>query len=62
MAPSLANGSSPSLESDKDFVIGALDMISGLAEGLGPALHPLIARSQLRDVLLRCCQVRTLSS
>ena len=57
MAPSIPNGSAPSLESDKDFVIGALDMVSGLAEGLGQGLQPLIARSQLRNILLRCCQV-----
>ena len=57
IAPSIPNGSAPSLESDKDFVIGALDMVSGLAEGLGQGLQPLIARSQLRNILLRCCQV-----
>ena len=57
MAPSIPNGSAPSLESDKDFVIGALDMVSGLAEGLSQGLQPLIARSQLRNILLRCCQV-----
>ena len=45
-------------ESDKDFVIGCLDMISGLAEGLGPGVQPLVARSQLRSMLLQCCQVR----
>ena len=43
---------------DKDFVIGALDLISGLAEGLGPGVQPLVARSQLRTSLLQCCQVR----
>ena len=55
----LANGgANHRLDADKDFVIGSLDMISGLAEGLGPAVQPLVARSQLRTLLLQCCQVR----
>ena len=54
----LANGSAShqQQESEKDFVIGCLDMISGLAEGLGASVQPLVARSQLRSMLLQCCQ------
>eukprot|EP00850_Spirogloea_muscicola_P005565 SM000025S08460 [mRNA] locus=s25:911945:919476:+ [translate_table: standard] len=40
---------------DKDFVICSLDLLSGLAEGLGPSIESLVGRSDLRDLLLQCC-------
>ena len=44
---------------DRDFVISSLDLVSGLAEGLGPSVQGLVARSQLRSMVLQCCRVRT---
>ena len=44
-------------EQQREFIIGALDLISGMAEGLGPSIEPLIERASLRDLLLQCCQV-----
>lgn len=41
---------------DRDFVISSLDLVSGLAEGLGPSIHGLLAHSQLRSMVLQCCQ------
>lgn len=43
---------------DRDFVISSLDLVSGLAEGLGPSIHGLLAHSQLRSMVLQCCRVR----
>ena len=42
---------------DRDFVISALDLVSGLAEGLGPAVQGLVAASQLRAMVVQCCRV-----
>lgn len=40
---------------DHEFVVCALDLLSGLAEALGPTLEPLVARGDLVEMLLRCC-------
>ncbi len=44
-------------EQQREFIIGALDLISGMAEGLGPSVESLIERVNLRELLLQCCQV-----
>eukprot|EP00897_Mesotaenium_endlicherianum_P000797 jgi/Mesen1/10718/ME000090S10178 len=41
---------------DKEFIVCALDLLSGLAEGLGPSIESLVARSDLRELLLQCCK------
>lgn len=46
---------------DRDFVISALDLVSGLAEGLGPAMPGLVASSNLRTMVVQCCQVGSCS-
>ena len=38
-----------------DFIVGALDAVNGLVEGLGAGVESLVGRSALREVLLRCC-------
>lgn len=48
---------------DKDFMVVALDLLSGLAEGLGDLISPLIAKSQILALLYQCmkdpvCEVR----
>ncbi len=53
-----ANGQAPQIEPEREFIICSLDLISGLAEGLGPAIEALVARSNLRNMLVQCCQVR----
>lgn len=55
-----ANGHVPQIEPEREFIICSLDLISGLAEGLGPAIEALVARSNLRNMLVQCCQVRKL--
>lgn len=42
---------------NRDFVICSLDLIAGLADGVGAPIAELIAKSGLTDVLIRCCQV-----
>lgn len=44
---------------DKDFMIVALDLLSGLAEGLGGHVDTLVARSNIMTLLFQCMQVRT---
>lgn len=53
----IANGQSPPIEPEKEFVICSLDLISGLAEGLGTSMEAYVGRSNLRAVLIQCCQV-----
>lgn len=43
---------------DKDFMIVALDLLSGLAEGLGDKVENLVARSNIMTLLFQCMQVR----
>ncbi|CAM0144867.1 unnamed protein product [Urochloa decumbens] len=40
---------------DREFIVCSLDLLSGLAEGLGPGIESLVAQSNLRDLLLQCC-------
>ncbi|KAK1299596.1 Transportin-1 [Acorus calamus] len=40
---------------DKEFIVCSLDLLSGLAEGLGSGIESLVAQSSLRDLLLQCC-------
>lgn len=42
---------------DKDFMIVALDLLSGLAEGLGGHVDQLVARSNIMTLLFQCMQV-----
>lgn len=44
---------------DKDFMIVALDLLSGLAEGLGCHVEQLVARSNIMTLLFQCMQVRS---
>ena len=46
---------------DKDFMIVALDLLSGLAEGLGGHVDTLVARSNIMTLLFQCMQVRRAS-
>uniref|UniRef100_A0A3B4ETB3 Transportin-1 n=1 Tax=Pundamilia nyererei TaxID=303518 RepID=A0A3B4ETB3_9CICH len=41
---------------DKDFMIVALDLLSGLAEGLGGHVDTLVARSNIMTLLFQCMQ------
>ena len=41
-----------------DFIVAAMDLLSGLAEGLGPSMESLVGRSSLRDIVVRGCKVR----
>ncbi|OAY80367.1 Transportin-1, partial [Ananas comosus] len=40
---------------EKEFIVCSLDLLSGLAEGLGSGIESLVAQSNLRDLLLQCC-------
>uniref|UniRef100_A0A8C7H273 Transportin-1 n=1 Tax=Oncorhynchus kisutch TaxID=8019 RepID=A0A8C7H273_ONCKI len=44
---------------DKDFMIVALDLLSGLAEGLGGHVDQLVSRSNIMTLLFQCMQVRS---
>lgn len=39
---------------DKDFMVVALDLLSGLAEGLGGFIAPLVAKSEILPLLFHC--------
>ena len=39
---------------DKDFMVVALDLLSGLAEGLGGFIAPLVAKSEILPLLFVC--------
>ena len=43
---------------DKVFLIVALDLLSGLAEGLGGNIEQLVARSNILTLMYQCMQVR----
>ncbi|CAF1019344.1 unnamed protein product, partial [Rotaria sordida] len=49
-------GHGPDTSSDKDFMIVALDLLSGLAEGLGAHIDTLVERSNILPLLERCAQ------
>ncbi|XP_078163255.1 transportin 1 isoform X1 [Carex rostrata] len=40
---------------DKEFIVCSLDLLSGLAEGLGGGIESLVAKSNLTELLLQCC-------
>ncbi|CAH8342793.1 unnamed protein product [Eruca vesicaria subsp. sativa] len=40
---------------DREFIVCSLDLLSGLAEGLGSGIESLVSPSNLRDLLLKCC-------
>ena len=42
---------------DKDFMIVALDLLSGLAEGLEGQIEQLVIRSNTMTLLFQCMQV-----
>ena len=42
---------------DKDFMIVALDLLSGLAEGLEHHIQALVANSEVLKLLYQCMQV-----
>ncbi|XP_077981626.1 transportin-1-like isoform X2 [Glandiceps talaboti] len=44
---------------DKDFMIVALDLLSGLAEGLEHHIESLVARSNIMTLLFQCMQIHT---
>ena len=42
---------------DKDFMVVALDLLSGLAEGLEVHIEQLVAKSKIISLLYQCMQV-----
>ncbi|KAF5443757.1 hypothetical protein F2P56_036291 [Juglans regia] len=46
---------SAGVQYDKEFVVCCLDLLSGLAEGLGSGIESLVSHSNLRELLLQCC-------
>lgn len=48
-------GEIPADEYSVDIVICTLDLLSGLCEGLGQDVEPLVAQTQLREIILACC-------
>lgn len=51
----VAAGQPPEVEPEREFIVCALDLVSGMAEGLGSSLESLVGGSQLRNMLLQCC-------
>ncbi|KAL0043428.1 hypothetical protein WJX79_004487 [Trebouxia sp. C0005] len=43
-------------EPEREFIICSLDVIAGMAEGLGSSIESLVGQSHLRELLLQCCQ------
>eukprot|EP00741_Cyanophora_paradoxa_P008025 tig00001239_g7764.t1 len=43
-------------EGDKEFIVCALDLLSGLAEGLKAGIDPLVAKSNLTLLLFECAK------
>lgn len=43
---------------DKDFMVVALDLLSGLAEGLGTLISPLVQHSEILPLLYQCMKVK----
>lgn len=44
---------------DKEFMIVALDLLSGLAEGLGQNIESMVVQSNLLSLLYQCMQDST---
>eukprot|EP00798_Chlamydomonas_sp_ICE-L_P031863 gene31863-7069_t len=40
----------------KQEVVASLDLVDGMAEGVGPPLKPLVGKSPLVQILVQCCQ------
>ena len=51
----LANAD-PAAPHDKDFIVYSLDLLLVLAEALGADTESLVARSDLIDLIMRCCK------
>nr|AAC64225.1 putative transportin [Arabidopsis thaliana] len=49
------NPASAGAQYDREFIVCSLDLLSGLAEGLGSGIESLVQQSNLRDLLLNCC-------
>ncbi|KAL8153745.1 hypothetical protein V2J09_011505 [Rumex salicifolius] len=49
------NAVSAGVRYDREFIVCALDLLSGLTEGLGGGIESLVSQSTLRDLLLQCC-------
>jgi transportin-1 len=54
MGAGAASGAYEKDEAD-EFIVGALDALCGIVEGLGAGVESLVARSALRDVIVRSC-------
>ncbi|KOM36413.1 hypothetical protein LR48_Vigan02g256300 [Vigna angularis] len=50
-----ADSTKTGVQYDKEFIVCSLDLLSGLAEGLGSGIESLVAQCSLRDLLLHCC-------
>ena len=46
---------------DKDFMVVSLDLLSGVAEGLGSSIEQLVAGSNILRLLYQCMQVTSRS-
>ncbi|GMN38220.1 hypothetical protein TIFTF001_007452 [Ficus carica] len=46
---------SAGVQYDKEFIVCSLDLLSGLAEGLGSGIESLVSKSNLIDLLLQSC-------
>nr|VZI04587.1 unnamed protein product [Spirometra erinaceieuropaei] len=55
---SMAHAAQPDLceQPDKDFMVVSLDLLSGITEGLGNHIEPLVANSQVVPLLYQCAQ------
>lgn len=51
-----AAGQPTEAEPEREFIICSLDVIAGMAEGLGSSIESLVGQSHLRQLLLQCCQ------
>ncbi|VDL91032.1 unnamed protein product [Schistocephalus solidus] len=53
-----AHAAQPDLceQPDKDFMVVSLDLLSGITEGLGNHIEPLVANSQIVPLLYQCAQ------
>ncbi|XP_022769253.1 transportin-1-like isoform X2 [Durio zibethinus] len=54
------NRSSAGVQYEKEFIVCSLDLLSGLAEGLGSGIESLVSQTNLRDQLLQCCMDETI--
>ena len=56
-AQSAAAAGQPGPEYSWQFIVCSLDLISGLADGIGPALAAVVTKGQLNILLPQCCKV-----